>query len=248
MKHQQKGFAVLETLLIVIILAIIGGTGYFVWHSRQNTDKTLGNAAKSQPGIPKTKNEPQISTTGWASFTSKLEGFAIRYPKDWEVVSNGELSTNPHNGSRSEYLSIMSGAEKLSSGRQVRAELTVDVATSGLSGGDCSGLGVYDVTDLAMNQGTLHIVSLESHADKTKIINIRMTDELGLKPGSLTSTCMPSFTSKKGNSNVFIEAGFLLPHKAGDQSIGSSTELTYDEYNHSELVRQVQKILTTLAY
>lgn len=48
-KISQKGFASVETALVVIILIILSGTGWYVWHSKQAADKTLNDAGKSQP-------------------------------------------------------------------------------------------------------------------------------------------------------------------------------------------------------
>lgn len=58
MKKTQSGFALIEGLLIILILAIIGFGGYYVWHSQQQTNKTLDtakntsqNAAQNTPNI-----------------------------------------------------------------------------------------------------------------------------------------------------------------------------------------------------
>lgn len=48
-RKSQNGFA-LVVLLIIVILAIIGGTGYFVWHSQQATDKALIDANTASNG------------------------------------------------------------------------------------------------------------------------------------------------------------------------------------------------------
>ena len=45
MNKRQSGFALLEGLLIILILAIIGFGGYYVWHTQQQTNKTLDTAA-----------------------------------------------------------------------------------------------------------------------------------------------------------------------------------------------------------
>jgi hypothetical protein len=55
-KLNQSGFSIIEAVLLLVILAIIGGTGYFVWHTKQNTDKSLTNTAKSAPAISKSKD------------------------------------------------------------------------------------------------------------------------------------------------------------------------------------------------
>lgn len=70
-KRCQCGFAALESLLIVIILAIIGGMGYFVWHSRQtNTASTKQEA---------------ISRSATKYVNPKL-GFQFSYPSSWGNV------------------------------------------------------------------------------------------------------------------------------------------------------------------
>jgi type II secretory pathway pseudopilin PulG len=43
-KTSQSGFAVVELLLTLILVAIIGFTGYYVWHSQKQTDKALNVA------------------------------------------------------------------------------------------------------------------------------------------------------------------------------------------------------------
>lgn len=47
MKKTQSGFALVESLLIILILVIIGFGGYYVWHSQQQTNKTLSTAAST---------------------------------------------------------------------------------------------------------------------------------------------------------------------------------------------------------
>ena len=48
----QNGFAVIEAILIVIILAIVGGTGLFVYQSSKSSDETLNAAAKVAQSSP----------------------------------------------------------------------------------------------------------------------------------------------------------------------------------------------------
>jgi hypothetical protein len=58
MKSQQ-GFAVLEALLIFIVVAIVGGTGYYVWHAGKNSNDTLG---VSDTTATKTKQHEQAGS------------------------------------------------------------------------------------------------------------------------------------------------------------------------------------------
>lgn len=46
----QKGFSAVELLLLTIAIALIAGTGFYVWHVKQNIDKTNNQTAfDSQP-------------------------------------------------------------------------------------------------------------------------------------------------------------------------------------------------------
>jgi len=61
MSKNQRGFAVVETTLIVVIVAIIAIAAWFVWQSQKNTDKTLNSANNSLP--TKVTSTPTPTTT-----------------------------------------------------------------------------------------------------------------------------------------------------------------------------------------
>lgn len=44
MNKSQRGFALIEGLLIILILVFLGFAGYYVWHTQKNTDKSSKNA------------------------------------------------------------------------------------------------------------------------------------------------------------------------------------------------------------
>ena len=80
-KTNQTGFAAVEAVLIVVILAILGGTGWFVWHSKQATDASLTNTANSQPGIAKKPAAP--TSTKPVSSTATAQKYLVI--KEWGV-------------------------------------------------------------------------------------------------------------------------------------------------------------------
>jgi Tfp pilus assembly protein PilE len=53
-KYSQKGFSAVEGLLIVIILGMLGGVGYYVYNSQKQVDKTYSQTANSSVA-PSTK-------------------------------------------------------------------------------------------------------------------------------------------------------------------------------------------------
>jgi hypothetical protein len=84
----QKGFSVLEVSLILIIISMIGGTGYYVFQSRQKTNDNLS----STPSQVEQKSAPiETSTAGWQLAKSSAGQFSVKYPKGWVQPSNRDL-------------------------------------------------------------------------------------------------------------------------------------------------------------
>jgi hypothetical protein len=66
MNKTQKGFAHIEMLLLLILVAIIGFTGWFVWHARSQANKSLSDTLSSGQSLPsynsKKKTVPAVTT------------------------------------------------------------------------------------------------------------------------------------------------------------------------------------------
>jgi hypothetical protein len=81
MRHNQKGFGAVEGLLILILLSILGFTGYYVYHSQQNTNKTYDTAAKAS-GTPSSNSKSSSNEFVFKELgvqfesTSELKGLA----------------------------------------------------------------------------------------------------------------------------------------------------------------------------
>lgn len=59
-KLNNSGFGAVEAMLIVVILAIIGGTGYYVYHTSKKSNDTLNSA--SQVASSPTRATPTENT------------------------------------------------------------------------------------------------------------------------------------------------------------------------------------------
>jgi type II secretory pathway pseudopilin PulG len=61
MKKSQDGFSAVEGLLIAVIVGMLGGVGWYVWHSQQQADETYSQTANST-ATPKTKKTSSSTT------------------------------------------------------------------------------------------------------------------------------------------------------------------------------------------
>lgn len=80
-KLNQTGAAHLVAILIVVVLGIVGFTGWKVYDSNQKTKKSLDNASSNNAAIVEKKKSPPEETT--VKYESKDLGFSFSYPKDW---------------------------------------------------------------------------------------------------------------------------------------------------------------------
>jgi hypothetical protein len=95
-QSSQKGFAIVEVLLIVVALVILGFTGWFVYHSKQTADKTLSSTndaavksfddCKEAAGSKMLETYPeQCMTKDGKSFTGPGQSLNYLVIKEWNI-------------------------------------------------------------------------------------------------------------------------------------------------------------------
>lgn len=100
----QKGFGVIESLIVVTVLAVIGFGGYYIYSQNKDQEKS---ATASTDEVSQTKNEINAETES-ASTTFKYPGLQnakeidvqVSFPKTWgskSQVWDGDESKNPRN-------------------------------------------------------------------------------------------------------------------------------------------------------
>jgi hypothetical protein len=77
MIRNQKGFSAVEALLIVIIVGMLGGVGYYVWHSQKQVDNTYSQTANSS-AAPKLK-EKIITIPEWGVKATIATNLTLQY-------------------------------------------------------------------------------------------------------------------------------------------------------------------------
>ena len=103
----QKGFGAVEALLILVIVGIISGAGWYVMKANKNIDNTNNKTAastsapaakKSVPGTakitPTTSTSASANTyAGWKTYCDSVTSGCFRYPSDWSDISGPQGAT-----------------------------------------------------------------------------------------------------------------------------------------------------------
>jgi hypothetical protein len=102
MKENQKGFGVIEGLLILLIVIFIGFAGWYVWHSKNNTNSTNDSTADTTNKTNSKSGTKPIAANpyaGWKTYSSPLSsGLSFKYPADWSFTPPTSVFTNNAGG------------------------------------------------------------------------------------------------------------------------------------------------------
>lgn len=105
MKRNQRGFGAVEGLLFLILLSILGFTGYYVYHAKNNANSTYTTTAKTGSDTP--------ISSAWQTYNGEVSdqaqnpaveadqiAYTFQYPSSWkfypigtEMTSGGQTSS-----------------------------------------------------------------------------------------------------------------------------------------------------------
>jgi len=86
MKRNNKGFTLVESLLIIIALALVGGVGFYVYNSNvaDNKNEQFKTQANIESRSDTAPNKPATDPyEGWKTYNDK--GVSFKYPADYYV-------------------------------------------------------------------------------------------------------------------------------------------------------------------
>lgn len=97
MKNNQKGFSVVEILIVVVIVGLVGTVGWLVYDrqkNKNNDQQATTNSSEQKKEV--SKEEPQAETlpAGYVNYENKELGIKFNHPKSWGEVSVSQRARN----------------------------------------------------------------------------------------------------------------------------------------------------------
>lgn len=84
----QRGFTLIEILLVIIALSMVGGVGYYVYSSQQDKEIATSDVSNQQTAKEANSEIAPDPTTGWKSYNSA--NFSLKHPSEWLEMKNSE--------------------------------------------------------------------------------------------------------------------------------------------------------------
>ena len=81
LSKNEKGFNLLEAILIVFILLVIGFVGYMIYHNSHKNNST-NNSIKTTANSS-SKQSTSINNVKWKTYSDQQGGFSYQYPSNW---------------------------------------------------------------------------------------------------------------------------------------------------------------------
>lgn len=92
LQNNTQGFSIVEGLLILVLVALIGGVGWYVV-GQKNKDQAKST---TQTTSKKSKERPKIVTYK----STVAQGFSFNYPSDWKVIEDERIGAPNDQGVR----------------------------------------------------------------------------------------------------------------------------------------------------
>jgi hypothetical protein len=86
----NDGFSAVEAVLVLVIVGLIAFIGYYVYHTKQNVNKTLTTTSSASTPARAT-NKKADPYAGWQSYTMGYEKISFQYPAAWKMSDESTL-------------------------------------------------------------------------------------------------------------------------------------------------------------
>jgi len=218
MNKNEKGFGIVQVLLLLTVVAIIGGTGYFVYKKNNNT----GTIPKGTSKVAVIKANDTTSTVvvdptkDWIAYTNTAAKFSLKYPSSWVVPANTKFCSAEL---------FMVGGDAKSVGTCASENIGQMYVTSSLKTATSdSELKDTDYTDLKSK-----VVIANGVTGKRQAGTYKLTNEFGIGPEAGDKKVQYLFVSGGREYIAGYNIGVNYPDVLKDFDLMITKTLTFDK-------------------
>ncbi len=84
--RDQKGFGGMELILVLVLIALIGAGGWYVYKNRQNDNTPPAASESSEQAEQESSPEEEDESDNWLEFTSAQDTYRLRIPDGWHLI------------------------------------------------------------------------------------------------------------------------------------------------------------------
>lgn len=110
MVKKQNGFSLNMVLVALVIICVIGFTGWVIAHNKNSANKTHNTTTQSSESVASSTNnknneQPIDPTANWKTYCDS-HGYCFKYPNDWSVdVTSSQVTVlNPDKSVEVDYI------------------------------------------------------------------------------------------------------------------------------------------------
>ncbi len=194
-KNNQNGFSLTHVLLLLVVVGVVSGSGWYVWSSNNKTaSKVSSNKSGTVGNKPSLNKAPAETPPNWSSYRNSQLGISFAYPKNWTFV---DKSAEPAS-TKSYYVGELSSDDKATSvaitlvrkkdGRNVRASIDEWKASA-----KNSNLKYGDLTEVKSHYVSFSYINYLDEAKKASNLKYQILDPAN----SVQLLVLPTATNHK---------------------------------------------------
>ena len=209
----STGFSAVEALLILIVISILGFTGWFVYNSQKAANKDYGSQQNTQANTAGV-SKPTTSYAGWQTYSLVSEGATIKYPPNWKLSAGYFPGDNGSPKDGPTFVTIASptttsvqATEPIDGARNVTGNMIVHIGYDGLTRAQ-GGVNYMVKTIPVIIPGYAGLQVIEDGCFKPDcVVEMGLTDVVR-HVGKYNSADTADFTSKQNSGqDVVVTAG-----------------------------------------
>jgi Tfp pilus assembly protein PilE len=90
----ENGFTFVEALLIILILAVIGGVGYMVYHNNHKSKTASVSTTAAKTSTATTSKATTSTSSTLKTYSSDYAGVSFQYPSTWSLKAQTDAGAS----------------------------------------------------------------------------------------------------------------------------------------------------------